>query len=221
MKQSKKEREMKSTTLILLSILGSLICGYFVCYFLHLAFVPESDTELQFAMAFIALGSLFGAVYFVYNLFLTCCLNKATKCISHLCSILLICAGVFFVIFSGSLWKQNQFTDEEVHLLHGIERESNCCGWKTIKIEGCAARVIDENIMSCYDVIGKRMDTILLYLFCFYVAFVVSIITTCVVVINTEKSSDGDDETKNVTVQHDYPKNLLHPENETNHEKKD
>ena len=215
---------MNSTVIILLSSLGLSICIYLIVYFLRILNNQEILGETKFSMIFISLGSFVAFFYFVYNLLISCCLNKVTKCFSHICSILLIIIAIIFIIFSSTLLKQNHFEDDELEMLRPIEEASNCCGWKTVKLENCRARFIHENIQSCYDVIGSKIDASLTYLKTFYFAFLIFIIIMLICVImtdNTNKENEENMENKNGDVVDNEEKNTESKESKENDKNKE
>lgn len=177
---------MNTTPILLLSLFGFVASWVFPIYFLRSLNDPTMDSSLRLASMFISIGSVIGIGYFAFNAFSTCCLNKVTKCISHLCSVLLLCISLLFVILATTLYRENTFTEDDIDSLHIIEQSVNCCGWKTLIIEGCYAQTITEQTQTCYDAIGKNIDYSMLTLLTFYIIFTFIILLTFFLMIKTK-----------------------------------
>ncbi|EMS12988.1 hypothetical protein KM1_146820 [Entamoeba histolytica HM-3:IMSS] len=181
---------MAHTPLLLLSLLGIILCCFFPIQFYFNLLDPDIEFNEKISSLFISVGCIFGILLFISTTIVSCCFNKGGKICTIIGSILVLLIGGFFIVLSQTMMKQNDFS-EDINGLHNIELKSNCCGWKSINLDGCYAKNITDSIKSCYDEIGYPIQLIFIHLFVFYMCYVIYIFITLLLIICSSTSSSS------------------------------
>ncbi|EDR26297.1 hypothetical protein EDI_282680 [Entamoeba dispar SAW760] len=98
--------------------------------------------------------SMIGAVFLNIPSLLTGILQSKIGSIFAIIFDIIAIVILFIVYIIGQIFQLGVSSVNDQDKIADIEKEGNCCGWKTLKIEGCQAKDINKAV-PCYKVVGE------------------------------------------------------------------
>ncbi|BFU24382.1 hypothetical protein EHI8A_221690 [Entamoeba histolytica HM-1:IMSS-B] len=98
--------------------------------------------------------SMIGAIFLNIPSLLTGILQSKIASIFAIIFDIIAIVLLFIVYIIGQIFQLGVSSVSEQDKITEIEKEANCCGWKTLKIEGCQAKDISKAV-PCYKIVGE------------------------------------------------------------------